>query len=155
MAVVVSTPGSPSVGSAAEEAARLVQTLHEMWTERAPGVDDDTGHPGEATGEATGETAGETTGETTGEPGGTFPCRYCPWCRFLGSAQSLRPELVQQVLATAESVVALLRELARPDVHDATPPPPGSPSSERVRTVTIPVESEDAEQQRNDQPGGH
>ncbi|MFC6006352.1 hypothetical protein [Angustibacter luteus] len=137
-------PQREPVGSAADEAARLVDAFQGWWHERA-------GEPGQPSAEpaAGADGAAGPAGPTAHDP--ASPCRYCPWCRLVSSAQTVRPEVVQHLLATAESVVGLLRELSR-DVSaartDPAAPDPAAESGPGVRTVTIPVEPDD-------EPGGH
>ncbi|WP_426560836.1 hypothetical protein ACPPVT_12895 [Angustibacter sp. McL0619] len=123
------------VGSAADEAARLVDALQGWWREREPERDPDPNR------EAT--TAAH-------EPSSS--CRYCPLCRLMSTAQSRRPELMHHLLVTAESVVGLLRELSRPDEAETATPDPAAQQGAGVRTVSIPVEPDD---EPADEPGGH
>jgi hypothetical protein len=127
------------VGSAADEAARLVEAFQGWWHER----DRDRAEPGEGS-----ETRGAAHEPSAG-------CRYCPLCRLMSTAQARRPEVLHHLLTTAESVVALLRELSRPD---DTAPPSADPDAGRrpgVRTVTIAVEPDDEPgREPADEPGG-
>jgi hypothetical protein len=132
--VTATGPGHrEQVGSAADEAARLVEALQGWWHERAP----------------------EREPETAAHPPSSS-CRYCPVCRLMSTAQTHRPEVMHHLLATAESVVALLRELSRPDDQTGAATDPGARSSSGVRTVTIPVEPDDEPaDEPADEPGGH
>jgi hypothetical protein len=70
----------------------------------------------------------------------------------MSTAQSRRPEVMHHLLVTAESVVALLRELSKPDEAGPAAPDPAARQGSGVRTVTIPVEPDD---EPADEPGGH
>ncbi|MGN6299709.1 MAG: hypothetical protein ACTHN8_01285, partial [Angustibacter sp.] len=90
--------GREPLGSAAEEAARLAETVHAWWTGRSTA---DAPHPPEAAPAA------------EGEPSSSGACRYCPLCRGVAAVHALRPEVLTHLVAAAESVAAALRELAR------------------------------------------
>ncbi|WP_460460460.1 hypothetical protein [Angustibacter peucedani] len=145
------------VGTAADEAARLVEAVSGWWAgqQAAPGPDEPTTHEHHADHADHARAAGEP--ETAGQPS---VCRYCPWCRALAAAQQVRPEVVEHLLGAAEQFAAALRELS----HDlaargaAGPPTPGAhdpssrdadhpaPRAGAARTVTIPVEPDEDEQ---------
>ena len=77
---------SDSVGSAAEEAARLFSALEDWARHRAGGLLDDE-HL--ATGSAT--------------------CLVCPVCQAVSALRSVRPDTVEHLLDAAASFVAALR----------------------------------------------
>jgi hypothetical protein len=132
------------VGSAAEEAARLVEAFQGWWHER-PQPESDT---------AEGASRPAEPDPAEHQPSAT--CRYCPLCRLMSTAQARRPEVLHHLLATAEAVAALLRELSRPDETGASPADPGAGRRPDVRTVTIPVEPDDGPgREPADEPGGH
>jgi hypothetical protein len=76
-----------SVGSVAEEAARLFEAVQE-WARRA--------------GLGTDELA---TALATGAP----ECRVCPLCQLLGLLRERRPEVVEHLLDAGTSLAAALR----------------------------------------------
>jgi hypothetical protein len=122
-----------------EEVTRLAEVLQGWWTSTTAGGptrgESSTGESGTA--EPTTDEAGEQSGPAphTG-PAGTS-CRVCPLCRAMDLARAVRPELLQQVAAAAETVAVLLREAAggvrdapaaehppSPDDDTAAPPAP-------------------------------
>lgn len=87
------------VGSAAEEAARLLAAAERWARNRATLLDDE--HL--ATGSA--------------------ECTVCPVCQSVGLLRSVRPETVTHLLDAAGSLVAALRSaLPAPDPTPARPP---------------------------------
>lgn len=122
------------LGTASEEAARLADALQAWWSRR----DDDDGDHRPPEGHRPGH-AGE--GSEPEHPAGT--CRYCPLCRGLAVAQSLRPEVVQHLLSAAESFAAALRELAAEAGPGRPDPGPERAARPHPRTVRIPVDDGD------------
>ncbi len=125
--------GSEALGGAAEEAARLAEALQGWWARPSSGQPPGPGH----------------------DPAGA--CRYCPLCRALAAAQTLRPEVVEQLLAAADAFAGAWREMARDRAPTADPPRrppadaaerpepqpgPAGPGGAGPRTVRIPVEDE-------------
>ena len=82
-----------TVGSLAEEAAKLLAAA-EAWARDKAGGLRDTDHL------------------ATGSP----PCTVCPLCQLVGAARSVRPDAVEHLLDAAASLVAALRStVAVPD----------------------------------------
>lgn len=109
--------GYEPLGSAGEEAARLLEALGGWWSQ---------------------EQRGSADAPTT--------CRNCPWCRAVAAARAVRPEVAEHLLGAAESLAAALRELSRGSGAAAAPSRPASrpgPDGRAARTVTIPVEPDD------------
>jgi len=98
VAVTVTGPGDPRVGSAAQEAARLFAAVEDWARSR-----------GEA-------------GEHTG-PGATS-CGVCPVCSGIALLRDVRPETVEHLLDAAASVVAAVRSAVAPP-SSAEPGRPG------------------------------
>ncbi len=133
------------VGSAADEAARLADALQAWWARRDhDGTEQHdeqrADHSDEHGDEQRDEHADEHADEHGHEPGEPSACRYCPLCRGISVAQSLRPEVVQHLLSAAESLAAALRELARDDEPGRPHPGPASARTSSPRTVPIPVD---------------
>ena len=92
--------GRESVGSAAEEAARLFSALEDWARSRAGGLLD-------------------TEHLATGSP----ECTVCPVCQAIGAVRHVRPDAVEHLLDAAASLVAALRLAAAPAPGHAAPPP--------------------------------
>jgi hypothetical protein len=93
---------SESLGSAAEEAARLFASLEEWARHKAGGLVD-------ADHLATGSAA----------------CLVCPLCQAVAALRAVRPETVEHLLDAAASFVAALRSTVAPGADGGTPPRPG------------------------------
>ncbi len=138
------------VGSAAEEAARLVEAVSGWWTaQQAAHAPDDEGAGDQRPGDdrRRGDDAGEPAASSEEQPG---TCRYCPWCRAVAAVQQVRPEVVEQLLGAAESFAAGLRELSRDLSGASAPSRPADHAATRrgaPRTVSIPVEPDDEAQE--------
>ncbi len=144
----------PTVGSAAHEAARLLESLGGWFA--APGR----AVPGEAAsgatpprGAAPGRAAPPADGPAGPAPAGPAPagaahdvssCRACPVCRGIDAVRSVHPELVEQLATAAESLAAALRGLtasaAQPTGTPADAPTPRPTSADPVH---IPVRDDD------------
>lgn len=98
---------SESVGSAAEEAARLFSALEEWARHRAGGLLDDE-HL--ATGSST--------------------CLVCPVCQAVSALRSVRPETVEHLLDAAASFVAALRSTVSGSAADG--PAPSRPGVQHI-----------------------
>ena len=86
------TPAEEPLGSAAQEATRLINSLRE-WLD-ARGVPE---QPPLATGSA--------------------ECRACPFCLLLGAVREHHPEVVEQLGRASESLLAALRSLVSDHEH--------------------------------------
>ena len=93
---------SESLGSAAEEAARLFAALEDWARHKAGGLVDDE-HL------ATGSAA----------------CLVCPVCQAVSALRAVRPETVEHLLDAAASFVAALRSTVAPGDGSPTTPRPG------------------------------
>lgn len=78
------TSGTPPVGSAAEEAARLFAAAEEWVRHR---------------------TGGHLDGVATGSP----ECTVCPLCQGISAVRQVRPETIEHLLDSAASFVAALK----------------------------------------------
>ncbi len=139
------------VGSAAEEAARLVEAFQGWWTGReaadGAGADPASAPDAQPRSEPSSEPPSESLDPEAGRPHpASSTCRYCPWCRALATAQAVRPEVVEHLLSAAESVAAALRELSRDVAAARDPSGDAAPHTAPTRTVTIPVEPDDAQE---------
>ena len=99
----------PSVGSAAEEAARLLAAA-EQWA----------------------RTRGSSLLDSPSLATGSPECTACPLCQAVAALRQVRPETVQHLLDAAGSLVAALRAAFPP------PEPPPSGHVERI-TLDDPV----------------
>lgn len=129
----------PAVGTAAQEAARLLQSLG-RWFAPPPAADDHRAagdqHDARCTNSRTDDpTDGCTDDRAEAHDGAT--CRVCPVCRGIEAVRSVRPELVEHLALAAGSLAAALRELSRPPSGRAGGAPrepaadrgPGGPTS--------------------------
>jgi hypothetical protein len=140
------------LGTASEEATRLADALQAWWTRRDDDRDadrdadrdddrgDDRDHDRDDESRPEAHRPGHDAGAAD-HPAGT--CRYCPLCRGLAVAQSLRPEVVQHLLDAAESVAAAFRELAAETGPGRPDPGPDRAERPHPRTVRIPVDDGD------------
>ena len=78
------TSGTPPVGSAAEEAARLFAAAEE-WVRTRSG------------------------GHLDGIATGTAECTVCPVCQGISAVRQVRPETIEHLLDSAASFVAALK----------------------------------------------
>jgi hypothetical protein len=154
-----------------EEVTRLAEVLQGWWTSTS------TAGPTAGSSTAGSSTAGSSTAEASspepptdeaseqsGPAQHTGPaatsCRVCPLCRAMDVLRGVRPELLQQVAAAAETVAVLLREAAGGvrDTHAAEhPPSPGddtaaSPPPDLFRPGTPIVVTEGTEPTTQDDP---
>lgn len=129
------------VGSAADEASRLVQALSGWWsTQQAH-------HHRAGPATAAPEAADADADADASQP--PSACQYCPWCRAVAAAQQVSPEVVDQLLGAAQSFAAALRELSREVSGAGAPSRTADHPAERPqapRTVSIPVEPDDEAQ---------
>ncbi len=93
---------SDRLGSAAEEAVRLLSAAEGWARDRAAHLLDDE-HL------------------ATGSPA----CTTCPLCQAVGTLRHVRPETVDHLLDAAASLVAALKVAVAPPDADHRPPPPG------------------------------
>ena len=100
--------GTPHVGSAAEEAARLFAAVEDWARTRAGGLADEQ-HL------------------ATGAP----ECTVCPLCQGVSLLRQVKPETVEHLLDAAASVVAGLRSAAVP------PAPHNPPAAGRVEHIDV------------------
>jgi hypothetical protein len=148
VAGVVSAAAPEPLGSAAEEAARLVESLQGWFVAAAPPADDT----------ADGAGPGATGGERAATADHPATCRSCPLCRGLAALERSHPEVLAHLSGAAQHLAAALRALTEPAPRDAAEdnvadpaahaaaahpaadpsgaPPPGRPS----RAVRIDVE---------------
>jgi len=134
---------SEPLGTAAQEAARLVESLSGWWREGGH-ADDQQADDQRAEGGASVD------GDASAGRASSARCRYCPWCRAVSATQHVRPEVLQHLVAAAESFAEALRELSRPTADGAAHDDPRCPASGHddrrppgPRTVTISVEPDD------------
>lgn len=101
--------GTPPVGSAAEEAAKLFAAVEEWARTRGGGLLDS---------------------EHLANGSGT--CSVCPLCQGVSLLRQVKPETVEHLLDAAASVVAALRSAV-------VPPPSGDapPRSPRVEHIDV------------------
>jgi hypothetical protein len=161
-----------SVGSVAEEAARLLDALG-GWAERsgyaaragAP-VEDVHPHPAEDTAEDPADVPADVPDDRRdlgGEDGATgagaepacpqcgaaqgvgraASCRVCPLCQGVALLRSVRPETVDRLADLASAVAATLRDVAGERRGREPAPPPGPPRASRVQD--IPIDDEDSQ----------
>lgn len=119
-------PGEPT-GSVAEEAAKLFAALQQRFAgqDHTGGSSD----PGQAAGHPPPE------------------CQACPWCQALAALRTVRPEVVEHLVAAAGSLAAALRSAfdgsgTQADHHgtpghgsgegEAGGPPPDAPRVEHI-----------------------
>lgn len=100
------TPGGRPVGSAADEAARLLGAA-EQW---ARGL------------------AGEEHLAT-----GSAECTVCPLCSAVGALRRVRPETAEHLLDAAGSLLAALRTAVAQPPDPAGAPPPGASTVQPIR----------------------
>jgi hypothetical protein len=125
-----------------EEVSRLVDAVQAWWTSAHDpshgGDPDETAHqqrvhdepvdqgPGYPGDDHVHDSADRTSADHTSADH-TSSCRICPLCRALDLVRAVRPEVLQQVAAAAETVAVLLREAAGDrdrQAADQPPPPP-------------------------------
>jgi hypothetical protein len=137
-----SPPARASVGSVAEETARLVEAL--LAGTGAPGQDEASG-PADRT-DASDQSGTEQSGEekTAAEPCptcGHVPgtghdpqngdvCRLCPVCQLLRVVRTVRPETLDQLADLAAAVTETLREVAATRWRESGSAPPRRPRPE-------------------------
>lgn len=111
----------PTVGSAAHEAARLLESLG-GWFAASPEQPHPTAPP-------------EPAAASSEQARHDATCRSCPVCRGVDAVRSVQPEVVGHLAAAAGSLASALRELAR--AVDRPPPEPpsgsGGPSADADR----------------------
>ena len=113
------TAGTPPVGSAAEEAARLFATAEQWLRERTGGPVD-------------------TAGQGPHGAGGA-ECAVCPLCQGIAAVRSVRPETVEHLLDATASFVAALRSTV------AAGPDGSSAAARRPDVQRIPVRDHQAQ----------
>ena len=129
----------PTVGSVAEEAARLLDALGGWAAGHGYAADPPTSATAPGAGEETQAQAPHRC-PTCGAEAGTgqaVVCQLCPVCQGIGLLRSVRPETVDRLADLAGAVAAALRDLASQRRAD-TPTPSGSSSG----VQDIPVEDE-------------
>ncbi|MFQ6170568.1 hypothetical protein ACK8HX_03085 [Oryzobacter sp. R7] len=125
------------VGSVADEAARLLESLRRTAADAAdppdgggPKVheDDDGSRPGAE--------------EADARPGCEDPfCQWCPLCRTSAVVRSLSPETLARLADLAGVAAAVLADLAAARGRTSTPDPAEAPAEPaRPRTRPIPVD---------------
>ncbi len=147
------------VGSVADEAARLLESLRRTAAEAAdaPAAAPPTASASStATASATGDdhtsSAGAPTAGDAG-PGCTDPfCQWCPLCRTSAVVRSLSPETLARLADLAGVAAAVLADLASARSSAAGPDPaaPSTPTPEDARTGRarpIPVRDADDPQE--------
>lgn len=97
-------PGPEPVGSAAEEAARLVEALRRWFDERAPDLSASTAD--------------------------SRDCQLCPICQLLGFFRQGQPEVFEHLSQAADSLLAAVRSGI--SAHEAHWSRPGSPFVEHI-----------------------
>ena len=112
------------LGSAAEEAARLVDALQGWFGARAEAT---TGEPPRTAPES----SSPESSEAPGEHGPA--CRACPVCRGLAYVQQAHPDVVDHLASAAQHVAAALRALSTPPESQPNGRPPTRPASRAVR----------------------
>ena len=95
----------PPVGSAAEEAARLAESLRGWFASAQAGV-----------------SAGAGAGAGAGQD--HTACTSCPICQGITRLRAVSPEVVEHLSAAAGSLVAALRELRAPAAGQGEQPAP-------------------------------
>lgn len=145
------------LGTAAQEAARLAESLGHWLSARAepraePGAPEDTSAGRRAAAEDTsaadlapdGSAADGSAADGSAADGSAavehdpLTCRYCPLCRAMAAVQATSPQLVEQLARAADQVAAALHDLAagagRPARTDPTPGPPRGDAAARSTT---------------------
>ena len=129
MAGVVSSAAQEPLGSAAEEAARLVDSFQGWFGARAGSAPD--ARPREAPvgpEEPTPDAGPQAAPGRPEEPAHGPACRACPVCRGLAYVRQTHPEVVEHLATAAQHVAEALRALA---ADAAERPEATEPRSER------------------------
>jgi hypothetical protein len=165
VARVVSAAAGEPLGSAAEEAARLVESLQGWFgvpVSVPTGEPADEGQPGKAP-----DAEADPHEHAAARHGPA--CRACPLCRGIAAVQQSHPEVLTHLAGAAQHLVAALRSLAAEPARAAGAPASADrPASERAtsggptsgdrpagrpsRAVRIDVEP-DRDQARDEIPG--
>jgi hypothetical protein len=162
VARVVSAAASEPLGSAAEEAARLVESLQGWFGVPVPvasaePVDERERGGADRTDRDTGGAADPEIHEDSAAGHGPA-CRACPLCRGIAAVQQSHPEVLTHLAGAAQHLVAALRSLAAEPARAAAGtasgdrPASDGPVGRPSRAVRIDVEP-DPHQQCDDHPG--
>jgi hypothetical protein len=111
VAGVVSAAAPEPLGSAAEEAARLVDSLQGWFGAPPPAPEDTTDGAGERV----------TDGERAATAGHPATCRSCPLCRGVAALERSHPEVLAHLSGAAQHLAAALRALTDPAPSDPAP----------------------------------
>jgi hypothetical protein len=157
-----------SIGTVAEEAARLMEGVASMARSRSSRSQDNAPYSGQpaqepvspaappggrraedpAEAHAPGDTpAAGACSHCGGERASTFePCKLCPLCQGIALLRSVRPETMDQLADLASAVTECLRDVAaqlRASASSSTGrPDTGSPAESGRATQDIPVDDE-------------
>jgi hypothetical protein len=116
VACLVSAATGEPVGTAAEEAARLLESLGGWFDARtaptAPTAPNDQDRPTDSDGPPA-----EAASEQARRHGPT--CRACPMCRGVAYLQEAHPDVLTHLTGAAQHLVAALRSLADPTADGA------------------------------------
>jgi hypothetical protein len=149
----------PSLGTVAEEAARLISAMATMAGSRedanqSPNRDDPSQPSSPYAGEPAQEPAPPEAGDASracsacgAESNGTpVACRLCPLCQGIALLRSVRPETVERLADFASAMAASLRDMATQSRASGPASQAGSRSgrpSGQATVQDIPVDDED------------
>jgi hypothetical protein len=123
VARVVSAATGEPVGTAAEEAARLLDSLGGWFDARTGTAAQPPHQPGDsAAQDPSGSAAQDPSGSAAHDP----TCRACPLCRGVAYLQQAHPDVLTHLAGAAQHLVAALRSLAEPPADGAGAAPDGA-----------------------------
>ncbi|WP_392542329.1 hypothetical protein [Oryzobacter telluris] len=119
------------VGSVADEAARLLESLRRTAAEAAAGADDGAGSAPPPAADPADPGPGAASSEA---PGCSDPfCQWCPLCRTSAVVRSLSPETLSRLADLAGVAAAVLADLASARTREAPAASSGATATEDDR----------------------